>query len=371
MSERDPSGDALQQADSRMPSLCIINFNGASFLDETIRAAKTAGGVSEILLIDNGSEDESIAIARRIDPAIHIRELGDNRGPARARNEGFREAGNNRIAFIDNDVSIESGCIERLNEALDRDPEAVIAMPRVLYDDRSDTIQYDGAGCHFLGLMTLENANRPAADVSRDIRKIDAPVTAAFLMDRSRWRGGDPFDESFFIYLEDLEFGLRARTMGHSILSVPSAVVTHREGTAGLALRRTGRYASRRIFSNIRNRWQIILIHFQWRTLLALAPALALFEVFQLVGVLVKGWWGEWWRAVCWIAGHAGEISHKRNVAGNSRRVPDGEILRGGAVPFAEELATSPLERLGRRILDSLTAVWWTIARPVLARRRP
>src|SRR5262245_52914772 len=119
-------------------------------------------------------------------------------GPGAARNVGFKAAASDRILFLDNDVSLAPYCPDRLTEALDENPRAAVAMARILYAHHQEIIQYDGADSHFLGLMMLQNANKPCASATTQTRRIDSVVTACFLIDRCRWGDGDPFDEAFF-----------------------------------------------------------------------------------------------------------------------------------------------------------------------------
>ncbi len=346
------------------PSLCIINYNGEEFLKDVISSVLEGDDsdyYGEVVLVDNGSTDASVAIVTRHFPSVRIVKLEENHGPAAARNAALRNASSGRVAMIDNDVIPAPGCFRLLNEALDRDPAAVLAMPRILYATSPDTIQYDGAHCHFLGLMALHNERRALAGAPTETRAIGAVVTACYMIDRTRWPCGNPFDESFFIYLEDLETGIRARAQGHRVLSVPAAHALHREGTKGLSLRRTGVHTKRRVFCTIRNRWQILLIHYQAATLMLLAPALLLFEAFQFAGAIAKGWLGEWLRAAGWMIAHAGEVFAKRRAAQNARRVPDRDILASGPVPFTPELAAGAITRAGLAVLNGATNFWWAL----------
>lgn len=364
-----PENVTNAQAATEKPSLCIINYNGEEFLPEVLSAiveGEDRRYYGEVVFIDNGSDDGSVAIVARLFPSVRIVKLEQNHGPAAARNAALREARSGRVAMIDNDVIPSPGCFRTLNEALDLDPKAVLAMPRILYATHSDTIQYDGAHCHFLGLMALHNERRQLAGAPTETRTIGAVVTACYLIDRVRWEYEDPFDESFFIYLEDLETGIRARAMGHHVLSVSAAQALHRAGTKGLSLRRTGVHTERRVFCTIRNRWQILLIHYQAVTLVLLAPALLLFEAFQFAGSIAKGWLGEWLRAAGWMITHAGEVFGKRRAAQKLRRVPDRDLLMGGRLPFTPELAAGTVTRAGVAVLDGATNIWWRLVVRIL-----
>jgi hypothetical protein len=83
------------------------------------------------------------------------------------------------------------------------------------------------------------------------------------------------------------------------------------------------------------------------------------YEVFQLAGVIGKGWLSEWLKALFWIFSHPAEILEKRRIVQKSRKTPDREILSGGPVPYSTELIKSPLERAGKNLLDLLAMFYW------------
>ena len=234
-------------------SICMVNFNGEKYLIESLDSVfSQRDKFKEVLLVDNASEDKSLEIVREAFPEVKIIKLRSNKGPGAARNIGFKAASCDRILFMDNDVKLTLECPDRLMQALDAHPHAAVAMPRIVYDYNQHIIQFDGADCHFLGLMMLRNVNRPLEGAPQETTKLGSLVTACFLMDRKRWGKGSPFDASFFFNYEDYDFGLRTRIRGHEILSVASACCYHREGTMGLSFREGKSYPERRAFFLIR-----------------------------------------------------------------------------------------------------------------------
>ena len=170
-----------------------------------------------------------------------------------------------------------------------------------------------------------------------------------------------PFDPAFFMHYEDHDFGLRVRSLGHQILSVPSAFCYHREGTAGLSLRPGKPYPKARVYFLIRNRWQVILKHYTGKTLLLLFPILVIYELFQLGGIIKKRWFREWGRAALWTVLHFAHILRQRRTVQKTRKVPDRVLLCGGPIPFTPDLARSPLERKAKNLLDRLATFYWKL----------
>lgn len=348
-------------------TLCMINRDGERYLPESLRAATVLSDqFTEIVVIDDASEDGSARLVRERFPAVRVVELGENVGPAAARNAALREARTDLVLLLDNDVSVAPGCVELLVEALDEHAAAAVAMPSVIYADRPDVVQFNGADCHFLGHQILRGVDTAPAAAEPGAVPVGSLVTACCLVDTRRLPRDAAFDDTFFIYFEDHDLGLRLRGQGRQILSVPRARCLHGAGSVGLSIRSLGRYSSRRVLYLIRNRWQLVLKTYSSRTLLLLAPLFAFYELAQLVTVVRQGWLREWVAAARWIAGHAREIRRRRERYQRARTVPDRELLEGGPIPFRAELAQGGVDRLGKRVLDVVATSYWRAVRPLI-----
>lgn len=366
MTPLDHSSSSTEPVGHRAPAdidlkvtLCIINHDGVRYLEDSVSAALAQDPpVAEILVIDDASKDRSVGFLRDRFPRVRVVPLVENRGPAGARNVALEEAKTDLVLFVDNDVNLAPDCAARLLEALSRTSDAAIAVPRVLYAHRPQFIQFDGADSHFIGLQIVEG-DSPLSESSNHVRSIGSLISACFLIARSRLSEEVFFDESFFIYLEDHDFGVRVRGQGRRILSVPTALCHHGEGTADLSIRALGGYTEMRVFYLVRNRWQFILKNYSIRSLILLAPALTVYELAQTVIIMKKGWWSPWAAAITWMIGNRRQILTKRRLARSSRTVGDRVLLRGGPIPFREELTVSPLERTMKRLLDRCVALNW------------
>ncbi len=349
------------------PTLCVINYNGANVLPDALEAAcRLTDRFGEMLVIDNGSTDGSVETVERHFSPFRVVRLGANLGAGGARNAGLREAASDLILFIDNDVALTAACVDELVSAMESYPRAALAAAAVVYAHRRDTVQYDGAECHFLGIQTLLDENRSIAELDPAVRKVGSIVTCCFLADRARLPADVTFDEEFFYQLEDHDFGVRVRARGPEILSVPTALCYHGKGTEGLSIRHTGTYTTKRVYYLIRNRWLFVLKNYSLRTLLLLAPLFVFYELAQFAIVLKKRWWTEWGNAVIWIVRSFPSIVARRRHIQKHRQVPDREILKGGRIPFRPELTTSPLENIAHRLLNFVASSYWAVVRPLI-----
>lgn len=348
-------------------TLCIINHNGAHYLEGALRAAKALDfRFSEILLIDNASTDGSATFVRECHPDVKLLVLPQNNGPGAARNAGIAAAHNDLILFQDNDVQLGRGCPERLLAVLTEKPAASIAVPRVLYERDPQTIQYEGADCHFLGLMMPRHADRPLCTVSPSIEQATSLITACFMINRARCSGMDYFDEDFFFNLEDHDFGVRSRLLGHEIWVDSAAFVHHGGGSAGLSYRPGYALSSLRMLLLIRNRWIVMAQSYHVRTLLLLLPLLLFYEFAIFLGAVKKGYVREWWTAVQQFIRHWPTVRDKRARIQSTRRIADRHTVKNGPLPLTAAMRSSPSERIALAIVEGVANGYWKCVRPFI-----
>jgi len=349
----------------RRLSVCVVNYNGEGYLPACLAAIRTScRDPLEIIVVDDASTDASVELLKRDFPEVVLIESPENRGPGAARNAAYAKAEGDYVLFIDNDVRVISECISTLLEALLRHPGAAVAMPRVCYASRPDTIQYDGAGCHPVGLMTLHHRNQPVAGAGDTVRFIRSVVTACIMIDKSELGMDAPFDESFFFNYEDHDFGFRCSLTGRAMISVPTALCLHGSGTEGLSYRDGGTYSDRRLYLLIRNRWQILLKDYRLSTLFVLAPILLLFEVFQFGGVLVRGRVSQWFKAAWWIVTHVPDLLRRRRVVQAARVIGDLELFSIEPLPLTDEMRGGGFARVAVDLLDKAILAYMRLIRP-------
>ncbi|MEP6688878.1 MAG: glycosyltransferase family 2 protein [Gemmatimonadales bacterium] len=348
---------------ARRVSVGIVNHNGESYLMQTLRAVARLGpAVDDVLLIDSGSTDEGVPLAREQFPRVRVIELGANLGPGAARNRAISEAAHDRVLLIDNDVEPQLGSAEALATALDGHPNAILAMAAVLYERAPDTVQYAGAAPHFLGTTAPLQADTPVAELDDVVRVVGSAISCCLMVDRARFGDRRWFDERLFIYQEDHELGLRASLQGYDCLVVPAARCLHRAGTIGVSVRETGRFTPLRVRHTIRNRWLTLLMLYQAGTLLRFAPALATFELLQLLGAVRKGWLSHWLWATGSTARLLPHVLRVRRAMRTSRRRGDLEILTAGPFPFNPRWQSSAPERAAQHALDLVAQLNWRLA---------
>lgn len=216
--------------------------------DETVEAARAVAGTApetELVVVDNASGDP---VAERLSveaPSVRMIEEPTNRGYGAACNRGARETGREFLLVLNSDAVVQSGAIEGLVAALDSDPRAAVAGPRL--ENPDGTLQpsilrlptawrifCESSGLAFLarGRGALRGHSATREDHSR-AQSVECVKGAALLVRRSAFEQVGGFDEDFFLYAEESDLAARLRRRGWRILFEPAARVVHRGGGSG------------------------------------------------------------------------------------------------------------------------------------------
>ena len=236
-------------------AVVIVNHNGGDKLLKTIAAiADQPHAVEQVIVVDSASDDGSPDRAAERYPQANVIKLEDNVGPCVTRNTGVDQCNAPCVLLLDSDVYVQADTIAGMLAAYQETQAAVICPRIVLLPERD--IQCEGATNHFLGTSGMRNGWMPIDKVEPQRAFVDGAISAALLVERAFYQAVGGFDAFLYFYYEDLEFGLRTRALGRTIVCEPNAVVLHDRGTgtAGLSYRGKGGYPRRRMFLQLRNR---------------------------------------------------------------------------------------------------------------------
>ncbi|MBA2443462.1 MAG: glycosyltransferase family 2 protein [Rubrobacter sp.] len=213
-----------------MPCVAVVvpNWNGERFLGPCLSSLlRQSYRDFETIIVDNGSEDGSLALLDREFPEVRALPLGENRGFSAAVNVGIGATDAELVALLNNDTEQDAGWLSALVRAADAHPEAGSFASKLL--DFADRKTLDGAG------DALRRSGLPyrLGHGERDRGQYDTPApvfgacAAAALYRREMFDEIGTFDEDFFAYCEDGDLSFRAQLAGYGCRYVPEAVVYH------------------------------------------------------------------------------------------------------------------------------------------------
>lgn len=184
------------------------------------------------IVVDNGSYDGCVEAVRRGFPSVCTLQLDENRGYIGGNNAGIRcavEMGADCVLIVNPDVRLAVRTVEYLVRAVE--PCAAAVGPTVYYMDEPTRVQ--SAGCLFnrrtgaSSILTTFGGHRP--------REVDYVSGCAIMLSRAALDEIGLFDDRYFSYAEELEWCLRAQSVGFRILHVPDARAWHRWGSTAPA----------------------------------------------------------------------------------------------------------------------------------------
>lgn len=225
-------------------SIIIVSWNVYEELAaclHSIRAASDDTYTQESIIIDNASTDGTPARIRRDFPWARLIEPGGNIGFARGNNLGIDAASGRYLLFLNPDTEVVGDALFRLTAYLDQNPGVGVVGPRLLNPDGS--VQSSRRRFPTFWTAVFEStwlepfAPRRVLDryYVRDIPddaicEVDWVQGAAFAVRREVVEQVGAFDESFFMYSEELDWQKRIKLAGWRIVSLPAAQVIHHGG---------------------------------------------------------------------------------------------------------------------------------------------
>lgn len=183
--------------------------------------------------IDNASADGSAALAdARGDPRIVVSANADNRGFAKAANQGLRQAcadGAGLIVLINNDTSFAPDFLRRLASVHAR--AGGVVAPRVMLMERPDRAWYAGGGIDREWVFTPRHDEHDPA-LGDAPRRVEFAPGCCLAIGRDVLERAGLFDESFFVYWEDADFSLRLGDLGIPLWYAPEPSLLHAGGAS-------------------------------------------------------------------------------------------------------------------------------------------
>lgn len=185
-----------------------------------------------IIVVDNGSGDDSVSLISQNHPDVLILETGANLGYAGGNNVGIRcalEQGAQYICVLNNDVTVPPGFLLPLLSVLRSGSAVGVATPLIVSTEQPDQVWALGSRIdRSTGAVSRLHARE---DVSRWRNRrpfaVDVASGAAMVVRREVFERVGLFDEAFYLYFEETDWCLRVRQDGYRIVAAPSSVVWH------------------------------------------------------------------------------------------------------------------------------------------------
>jgi|Deesub1362B_J571_1020462.scaffolds.fasta_scaffold00706_11 GT2 family glycosyltransferase len=262
-------------------SVIIVNYNGIHLLKDCLESLREQTYKDfETILVDNASTDGSLEFVRRVYPGVRIVANSVNKGYGGGNNNGIRIAEGKYIAVLNNDTKVDRDWLKNLVSAVEVDSSIGMCASKILNYHNPDIIDNTGM------LMYRDGLARGRGRLERDLGQYDRqeevffPSGCAALYRKEMFDDIGLFDEDFFLYLDDVDIGLRGRLAGWRCIYVPEAVVYHRYSAT------TEPYSPLKAFLVERNRIWIVIKYFPFSLILVNPFYTLLRYLYQFYGLL-------------------------------------------------------------------------------------
>lgn len=238
----------------------MVNRNTAELLLRCLDHifASDLEGEYQVIVVDNGSSDNSVAQARESYPQIAVIEAKRNLGFAAANNRAFAIAEGDLLLLVNTDAMLEPDCARILCDLMSSRSDVGMTGPQLLNSDGSFQTSYEA-----VPTLATETLNRsllkrlfPSRYPGKHVRltgpePVEALIGAVMMIRSAALSQVGGFDEDYFFFLEETDLAVRLRAVGWKVVHEPRARAVHLQGATARshgAAARIEFYRSRYLF---------------------------------------------------------------------------------------------------------------------------
>ncbi len=227
-------------------SIIIVNWNTRDLVRECLRSlpAATAGLSTEVMVVDNASADDSVAVITQEFPHVRVLATGANLGFAGGNNRALPLTSGNTILLLNPDTICPPGSLARLFAFARRHENLAAAGPRLVTAEYRPTLSagfFPRLRDHWFGFLDPRRiwlrgpwSQRITITPRREhpSHTVDYVVGACMLIPRQALEKVGNLDERFFLYFEETDWCYRAHKLGLEVWYCAECEVVHLEGEA-------------------------------------------------------------------------------------------------------------------------------------------
>jgi N-acetylglucosaminyl-diphospho-decaprenol L-rhamnosyltransferase len=252
----------------------LVAFNHWALTESCLRHLAAQTREHRVVLVDNGSTDETPSRVAADWPGVHHLRLDRNLAFTRAVNAGVAAGAGDCVVLLNNDVDLQPDCLEQLVAPLERDA-AVGSVATLMLRPGEQAIDSMGITVDPTLAAFARLQGQPPERAADAVPRLAGPEGTAAAYRRAAWEQVGGLDEGMEAYMEIVDLALRLRTAGWATAAAPRAVGVH----LGSATFVTGSVRQRRLAGFSRGymlrRYGVLRSRQAARTLLTEAVAVA------------------------------------------------------------------------------------------------
>ncbi len=209
---------------ANMISIVMLQHNSARLTIEAVASIQEHNAADyELIVVDNASTDGSANAFRIAFPKIHLIEANMNGGYGYGNNLGARVAKGEIVLFVNNDVICQEDIVTTLSAHFEKHPHCAVAGPRLQSKDGSTQ---SSAGW-FPSIWNEWRTKRQPLVETGHVRAVDWVTGAALAIRKEVFDTVGGFDESYFMYFDDIDLCKRVHNLGWTIHALPNPTIVH------------------------------------------------------------------------------------------------------------------------------------------------
>jgi len=214
-------------------SIIVLNYNQKSYLSKCLSSLKQLNyprDKFEVILVDNCSTDGSVEYVKNIAPWVRVLRFRRNYGFAGGNNRAVKFSKGEYIAFLNPDTEVDKDWLLELVKGMRKHPDVASCGGKVLFLKERDVIQNAGHKMTWIGIPCAIGYREEDAGQYEEPRYTLAASGCAMLVRKDIFEKLGGFDEDYFLYVEEGDFGLRLWLSGYKVAYFPKAIAYHESG---------------------------------------------------------------------------------------------------------------------------------------------
>jgi GT2 family glycosyltransferase len=217
-------------------AVVILNWNGRHYLQQFLPSVCRHSDFpdTEIIVVDNGSSDDSVSFLRDSFPDVRIIEFRNNHGFAMGYYKALEQIKATYYMLLNSDVEVTAGWLAPLFDTMEANAEIGACMPKILAYNQQDSFEYAGAtggfidrfGYPFCRGRILSILEKDTGQYN-DFRSVFWASGACMFIRASAYNKAGGLDGEFFAHMEEIDLCWRMKRLGYKVAVVPKSAVYH------------------------------------------------------------------------------------------------------------------------------------------------
>lgn len=281
-------------------AVVILNYNGSEFLKKFLPTVLSkSASVAEVVVADNHSTDDSVALLQHSFPEVTLIQIDENRGYAGGYNAALQQVKASYYVLLNSDIEVTEHWIEPVIELMERDHFLAACQPKIRSYYQRESFEYAGGSGGFIDHMgypfcrgrifqSLEN-DRGQYD---DVQEIFWASGACLFVKADIFHQLGGFDEDFFAHMEEIDFCWRAKNSGYKVMVQPQSVVYHIGGGT------LPKSSARKTYLNFRNNFSLLYKNIEANKLFLTFVMRLILDGIAGIKFLLEGHPADFWAVI-------------------------------------------------------------------------